>query len=66
MTETKETMLGLIPAESGWEAMEPTFDYTGKKDRRPSPFARYRLADRGRTRRGRNLGLCLTGDRGDR
>jgi len=31
MTETKETMLGLIPAESGWEAMEPTFDYTGKK-----------------------------------
>ena len=31
MTETKETMLGLIPAESGWEAMEPTFDYTRKK-----------------------------------
>jgi hypothetical protein len=31
MTETRETMLGLIPAESGWEAMEPTFDYTGKK-----------------------------------
>jgi hypothetical protein len=31
MTETKETMLGLIPAQSGWEAMEPTFDYTRKK-----------------------------------
>jgi hypothetical protein len=31
MTETKETMLRLIPAQSGWEAMEPTFDYTGKK-----------------------------------
>jgi hypothetical protein len=31
MTEAKDTMLGLIPAESGWQAMEPTFDYTGKK-----------------------------------
>ena len=31
MTQAKDTMLGLIPAESGWQAMEPTFDYTGKK-----------------------------------
>ena len=31
MTETKDTMLGLVPAESGWQAMEPTFDYTRKK-----------------------------------
>ena len=31
MTETTDTMLGLIPAQPGWEAMEPTFDYAGKK-----------------------------------
>jgi hypothetical protein len=31
MTETSDTMLGLIPAQPGWEAMEPTFDYTGKR-----------------------------------
>jgi hypothetical protein len=31
MTETAKTILGLVPAQHGWEAMEPTFDYTGKK-----------------------------------
>jgi len=31
MSETANTILGLVPAHPGWEAMEPTFDYTGKK-----------------------------------